>query len=106
MDQPPAAVKIAIIGGGIGGIALAIGLLQYPHIDVQVYEANASFGDVGTAVGLGLNALKALELLDPSGRARAAVDTAGGKRHKPSVRMIMVCVDEACKVYAREEAEW
>ena len=28
--------RLAIIGGGIGGICTALGLVEHPHIDVQM----------------------------------------------------------------------
>lgn len=42
--------SVAIIGGGIGGLCTAIALLKYPHIDVQVYEAAPTFGEIGAGV--------------------------------------------------------
>ena len=51
ISSQPTAFSVAIIGGGIGGLTLAIGLLKHPHIDVQVYEAAPSFGEIGAGVG-------------------------------------------------------
>lgn len=62
-------LRVAIIGGGIGGLCVAISLLKHPHIDVQVYEAAASFGEIGAGVMLGPNALHALDLVGPDARA-------------------------------------
>lgn len=64
--------SVAIIGGGIGGLCTAIALLKYPHIDVQVYEAAPTFGEIGAGVGIAPNAQQALELIAPE--ARAAYD--------------------------------
>jgi salicylate hydroxylase len=55
--------KIAIIGAGIGGIALAIGLLKQ-GVRCTIYEAAPRFDAVGAGIGLGPNALKAMELMD------------------------------------------
>lgn len=55
--------SLAIIGSGIGGLALAIGLLKR-DIDVTVYEAAPRFDAVGAGIGLAPNALRAMELLD------------------------------------------
>lgn len=68
----PKPLSVAIVGGGIGGVCTAIALLKYPHIDVQVYEAASSFGEIGAGVSIGPNAQKALELIAPE--ARAAFD--------------------------------
>ncbi|KAL8948092.1 MAG: hypothetical protein Q9222_005695 [Ikaeria aurantiellina] len=68
VNETPKKVSVAIVGGGIGGLCLAIGLLKYPHLDVQVYEAAASFGEIGAGVAFGPNAERALDLIGPSAR--------------------------------------
>lgn len=40
-------IHIAIVGGGIGGLALAIGLQQYSHIQVKIYESATKFSEIG-----------------------------------------------------------
>ena len=62
-------IKLAIIGGGIGGIALALGLLKHPHIDYQIYEAAPIWVQIGAGLGLGPNAQAALELIGPEAEA-------------------------------------
>ena len=71
-DTSPKSLSVAIIGGGIGGLCAAIALLKHPQIDVQVYEAAPTFGEIGAGVGIGPNAQQALELIGPE--ARAAYD--------------------------------
>ena len=44
-DKQP--IEVAIVGGGIGGLALAIGLQQYPHVRVKIYEAASKFAEIG-----------------------------------------------------------
>ena len=68
----PTTLNVAVVGGGIGGLALALGLLEHPHIDVQVYESAPSFGEIGAGVTIGPNAQRALELISPA--AKAAFD--------------------------------
>lgn len=58
-------IKIAIVGGGIAGLALAVGLTRKPHLDVHVYEAVPAYKDVGAGLALHLNALKAMTLISP-----------------------------------------
>ncbi|KAL6720002.1 hypothetical protein ACLMJK_001923 [Lecanora helva] len=58
-------LRVAIVGGGIGGVVLAIGLLKHPHIDVHVYESAPSFGEIGAGVAIGPNAQRALDLIGP-----------------------------------------
>ncbi|KAK4497825.1 hypothetical protein PRZ48_010479 [Zasmidium cellare] len=57
--------EIAIIGGGIAGLILAIGLQKYSYINVSVYESAHKFGEVGAGVVLGPNAQRAMQLIDP-----------------------------------------
>ena len=68
VSSHPKTFSIAVVGGGIGGLTLAIGLLQYPHIDVHVYEAAPSFGEIGAGIALGPNAQRALELISPGAK--------------------------------------
>ena len=64
-SSKPIAFSVAIVGGGIGGLALALGLLKYDHIDVQVYEAAHTFGEIGAGVAFGVNTQRALKLIGP-----------------------------------------
>ncbi|KAI0793194.1 FAD/NAD(P)-binding domain-containing protein [Abortiporus biennis] len=42
--------NIAICGGGIGGLCLAVALSHYPDIKVDVYEATERFKEIGAGV--------------------------------------------------------
>ena len=46
-------------------MALALGLLKYDHLDVQIYEAAPSFGEIGAGVSVGPNTQRALKLIGP-----------------------------------------
>jgi salicylate hydroxylase len=59
--MPP---KITIIGGGIGGLALAIALHRR-QIPVRIYEAAPTFTEVGLGLSLGPAAHRAMPHLDP-----------------------------------------
>ena len=55
-------LKIAIVGGGIGGAALATSLHQR-GMDAHVYERASSFGEIGAGVQMTPNAVKILRAL-------------------------------------------
>ena len=55
---------VAIVGGGIGGLALATGLLRR-NVSVQIYEAASSFEEVGLGLSIGPAAHRAMPLIDP-----------------------------------------
>ena len=55
--------NIAIIGAGIGGLGLAIGLLKQ-NVPFTLYEAAGSYSAIGAGVGLGPNALRAMDMID------------------------------------------
>ncbi|RPD65123.1 FAD/NAD-P-binding domain-containing protein [Lentinus tigrinus ALCF2SS1-6] len=54
--------QVAVIGGGVCGLACAIAL-QNAGIAVEIFEAAVSFGEVGAGIGLGPNAIRALEAM-------------------------------------------
>jgi salicylate hydroxylase len=58
----PRSVRVAIIGGGIGGLAAAVALHRR-GLDVTVYEQSASLGEIGAGIGLSPNAIKACRAL-------------------------------------------
>ncbi|KAL1310549.1 hypothetical protein AAFC00_000829 [Neodothiora populina] len=59
-------IKVAIAGGGIGGLALAVGLAKQPLLDVQVYEGVDGYADIGAGLALHKNAITAMDLIDPA----------------------------------------
>jgi salicylate hydroxylase len=58
----PRTPRVAIIGGGIGGLAAALAL-RHRGIEATVYERSASLGEIGAGLNLSPNALKALRAL-------------------------------------------
>ncbi|TVY84808.1 6-methylsalicylic acid decarboxylase atA [Lachnellula suecica] len=102
-------IKIAIIGGGIAGLSLLFGLLKHPHLEPTLYEAGPEIaGDEGAGIGLAVNALKALELIDPELR-KAVLRADSVALSMPVAKMMMADVDhlyygkELLEVSARDE---
>jgi salicylate hydroxylase len=60
-QTPP---SIAIVGGGISGLVLAIGLLRR-NIPVQIYEQAKQFGEIGAGVAFSPNAERAMKSCSP-----------------------------------------
>ncbi|KAH8787981.1 mannitol 1-phosphate dehydrogenase [Diaporthe sp. PMI_573] len=56
---------IAIVGGGIGGVALAIGLAGR-GVPFHIYESAPSFGEIGAGVTFGPNVIRAMHGLSPA----------------------------------------
>lgn len=55
--------RVAIIGGGIAGLAAAIALQKHDGIDVQLYEQATEIREVGASIALGPNGMRTLEKL-------------------------------------------
>lgn len=69
-------IRIAIVGGGIARLTLLQALLQYSHLDANLYDAGSAVaGEGGANVGLNINASMALEKISP--QLRSALDLAG-----------------------------
>jgi len=66
----PRTTRIAVIGGGIGGLT-AVHALRRQGFDVTAYEAAPELKEIGAGVALGPNAMKALRSLDLEGPVRA-----------------------------------
>ena len=54
---------VAIIGGGIVGVILALGLVKR-NINVTIYEQSKGFREIGAGVAFTSNAIKAMGILD------------------------------------------
>lgn len=55
--------RIVIVGGGLGGLTLALGIAKIAKYDVSVVEKRETFTRQGSAFGLAPNGIKALEEL-------------------------------------------
>lgn len=66
----PTQQKVIIIGGGIGGLAAALALVQQ-NIAVELLEQADQIGEIGAGIQLGPNAYAALDALGVGEAARA-----------------------------------
>ncbi|KAL0253014.1 hypothetical protein SLS55_010685 [Diplodia seriata] len=72
MTSDEASFHVAIVGGGIVGLSMAVGLLRR-NIEFTIFERAASFQELGAGIGFTRNAERAMQLLDP--RIHAAFRT-------------------------------
>ncbi|KAG9310152.1 hypothetical protein JVU11DRAFT_9772 [Chiua virens] len=72
--------KVAICGGGVGGLTLAVALAKYPDIEVEVFEAAKKFTEIGAGVGIWPRAFKVLRKLG-AGIEHALVNAATDYKH-------------------------
>ena len=82
-------LRVAISGGGLAGATLANALLDQPHLDVHIYESAPEFSERGAAVGLAVNAQRALSEIIPC--VSELLDKAGAVSMK-STRLVIVCI--------------
>ncbi|KAJ8091040.1 hypothetical protein PM082_024647 [Marasmius tenuissimus] len=54
---------IAIVGGGIAGLATAISLQRLPNVSIHLFEQATELREVGASIALGPNGLRGLEEL-------------------------------------------
>ena len=64
LATPRKLFNIAVIGGGLGGLSLAIGLVQR-GISVQVYEGASSWTDGGAGLVFAKNSMAAMKKISP-----------------------------------------
>ncbi|HEY2540327.1 MAG TPA: NAD(P)-binding protein, partial [Stellaceae bacterium] len=80
MSGPP--LKLAVIGGGIGGLSAAVGLRQR-GFEVDVYEQAPELTEVGGGINMGPNAVRVLYRLGlRDGIEREGVRPAGSHQRR------------------------
>jgi salicylate hydroxylase len=61
--NPPLPISVALVGGGITGITLAVALLKR-GIDVKIFEQAPRFTEIGAGIAFSPNAKQAMKLCD------------------------------------------
>lgn len=85
MSQAAKSFEIAIVGGGIAGLSLAIAL-RNRNIPVQIYEQAPKFGEIGAGVSFTPNAIAAMDICGPGVQAAFnRVSTTNGWESKKKV---------------------
>ncbi|KIN02438.1 hypothetical protein OIDMADRAFT_40388 [Oidiodendron maius Zn] len=76
----PDTFHVAIIGGGIGGLAAALSLATYsPQLtNITVFEQASEYGEIGAGVGIGIQAGRVLQKLGVWERANAISGSRNG----------------------------
>lgn len=92
VSNTPKELHVAIIGAGIGGLALAIGL-NNQGIPYTIYESADKYATVGAGPGIGPNAMRAMDMID--GRFREKYDQICIGNLTPGKEHVMM---EACMI--------
>ena len=66
--------RVAVIGGGIAGLALMTQLVKNTHLDVHLFESASQFSEIGAGISFGANAVKAIQLLGLSQEYESIAD--------------------------------
>ncbi|ENV16183.1 salicylate 1-monooxygenase [Acinetobacter guillouiae] len=67
-------IRVAMIGGGIAGLALMTQLVKNTHLDVHLFESASQFSEIGAGISFGANAVKAIQLLGLSQEYESIAD--------------------------------
>ncbi|KAJ7702981.1 FAD/NAD-P-binding domain-containing protein [Mycena rosella] len=67
--------RVAICGGGIGGLCLAVALSRHAHVQVDVYEGAGRFKEIGAGVMIWARTWRILELLGLASHFAKVTDT-------------------------------
>jgi 2-polyprenyl-6-methoxyphenol hydroxylase-like FAD-dependent oxidoreductase len=73
----PSSCRIAIVGGGLAGLAAAHALRTF-GTTAEVFEAAAALGEIGAAVNVSPQAVKALQAIDLGDQVAAVATSSPG----------------------------
>jgi salicylate hydroxylase len=69
----PPLLRVAIVGGGPGGLSSAIAISKLPNVEVTIYEQARELREIGAGIQIGFNCWKVLELLGAADGVRGHV---------------------------------
>lgn len=81
MPGRTAPLRVAIVGGGIGGLFTALCIhhrCKDQPLQIDVYEQAAEYKEIGAGVGLGINAAKLVHYIGLGDKLNAIAGTRGG----------------------------
>ncbi|KAF9872473.1 mannitol 1-phosphate dehydrogenase [Colletotrichum karsti] len=61
----PSRIRVGIMGAGIAGCCLATGLLDNPHLDVELFEEHPNIRPRGSGLAFHGNAMRAMDFISP-----------------------------------------
>src|SRR5262249_13489582 len=73
----PSSCRIAIVGGGLAGLATANALKSF-GMQAEVFETAPALGEIGAAVNISPQATKALQAIGVGDQVAAVGDTSPG----------------------------
>ncbi|KAF1811627.1 putative monooxygenase [Eremomyces bilateralis CBS 781.70] len=81
-QEPTRPLRVAVVGGGPGGLATGIALSALPNVEVTIFEQATQLREIGAGVTIGLNGWRVLGLLGAAdgikGHRRIIVDHRDG----------------------------
>ncbi len=78
-------LRVAIVGGGPGGLSAAIALSKLPNVEVTIYEQARELREIGAGIQIGYNCWRVLELLDAAAAVKGHIqETIVHRCFKPS----------------------
>jgi salicylate hydroxylase len=74
-NPPNPLLRVAIVGGGPGGLGTAIALQQIENIQVTIYEQAKVLREVGAGISIGQNSWNVIELLGAANSVKTGHET-------------------------------
>ena len=86
-------IRIAIVGGGPGGLSAAIALSKLSNVEVTIYEQARELREIGAGIQIGFHCWKVLELLDAAAEVEGHVHATVIHRCLPNLPFVYDTAD-------------